>query len=141
MKRLITIILILVLTVPGVSVAEHDPIVGGWYIMFDYHDMPYEDTSLTSGKNYMIYTLIFEEDGTVAGFSGESKQNIGFLGSGATYGTWQKDGDIYTVNIFGVGTSHPVISNDRLYIQTINVYYSMRRMFWANWEKDLITIH
>lgn len=140
MKRLITIILIITLAVPAAVIAEQDPIVGGWYIMFDYHDMPYTDPS-ADGKNYMIYTLFFEESGTIAGFSGESTQNIGFLGSGATYGTWQKDGDVYTVNLFGIGASHPVISNGRLYIQVMNVYYSMRRLFWASWEKDLIPVH
>ena len=88
MKRLITIILILSLAVPAAAVAETDPIVGGWYIMLDYHDMPYEDTSLTSGKNYMIYMLFFEENGSISGFSGESLQSIGFYGSGSTLGTW-----------------------------------------------------
>ena len=139
MKRLITIILIIALAVPAAAISENDPIVGGWYIMFDYNDMPYTDPSV-AGKNYMIYTLFFEESGSISGFSGESVQGVGFYGSGSTLGTWLKNGDKYTVNIVGIGIGDATIENDRLIVKmTANIYYSMRRLEWGSWENDLIT--
>jgi len=138
MKRLIAIVLILALAVPAAVAAENDPIVGGWYIMLDYNHMPYDDT-LADGKNYMIYTLFFEESGTISGFSGESIQGTGFYGYGSTLGTWLKNGDGYTVNIIGIGISNSTIENDRLILfASDNIYYSMRRLDWGSWENDLI---
>lgn len=138
MRKLVTIMLILALAVPAAVAAENDPIVGGWYIMLDYNDMPYDDT-LADGKNYMIYMLFFEESGTISGFSGESIQGAGFYGYGSTLGTWLKNGDGYTVNIIGIGISNSTIENDRLILfASDNIYYSMRRLDWGSWENDLI---
>lgn len=139
MKRLIAIILILVLIVPATAIGEEkDPIIGPWYIMFEYKDSPYEDEML-AGKNYMIYILIFEESGTISGMSGESMKGIGFYGSGSTVGTWLKAGDTYAATITGIGTSNPTIENDRLLIRmTENVHYVMRRMEIGDWNKDMV---
>lgn len=139
MKKLFAVILILALIIPAVSMAaEPDPIVGAWYLMLDYTKSPYEDSSFEN-KNYMIYVLFFEEDGTVSGFSGESIQGVGFYGAGTIRGTWLHAGDIYAANISGFGTSNPTIEDGRLILWASgNIYYSMRRLEWSSWTDDLI---
>ena len=140
MKKLIAIIMIIALLLPATVLADNpDPIVGAWYIMLNYNDMPYEDKSGSEGKNYMIYVMIFEDTGAISGISGESLQGIGFYGSGTPIGTWVNAGGKYTASVTGIGVINPAIEGDRLIVQmTTNVYYSMRRIEMGSWEDDLI---
>ena len=140
MKKLITVILILALFLPAAALAaDQDPIVGAWYIMLDYNEMPFEDDGSVTGKNYMLYVLIFEESGTISGFSGESVQGIGFYGTGSTLGTWMNVDGVYAATIAGIGTSRPTIEDDRLILRMAGrVHYSMRRLEIGSWTDDLV---
>lgn len=138
MKKLITIILILALLLPAAAPAEQqDPILGAWYIMLDYSEYP--ATAESAGKKYMLYIMIFEEDGTISGISGESLETTGLYANGSAIGTWQNNGGAYTVNMIGVGSNAAEFSGDRLLVQmTGNVWYSMQRMNWGGWYTDLV---
>ena len=137
MKKLFCLLLIL-LFVPLVSFSESaDPILGAWYIMLDYTEYPV--TAETENKNYMFYIMIFEENGTVSGVSGENLKTTGLYAYGSSVGTWSNDNGKYTVNMIGVGSNSAEFDGDRLLVQmTTNVWYSMQRMNKGGWYTDLI---
>ena len=137
MKKLLTLILILALALPALALADPDPIVGGWYIMFDYTEYP--DPSQVDGKEYFIYVMFFEEDGTISGVSGESLLNGGLTANGSAIGSWTNNGSSYTLNMIGIGSNQAEFSGDRLLVQmTENVWYSMQKMNWGSWYTDLV---
>ena len=137
MKKLLSVVLLLCLLIPAACAEEQDPITGAWYIMLDYSEYP--ATAETAGKDYMLYIMIFEPSGRISAVSGESLQTTGLYAYGSTVGTWEKNGDAYTVSLIGVGINSAEFSGDRLLVQmTENVWYSMRRMDLANWYTDMI---
>lgn len=137
MKKLIAIVLIIALAVPALAMAETDPIVGAWYIMFDYSEYPY--TNEVAGKNYMVYIMFFEESGTISGISGESDQSTGLTANGSAIGTWKNSGSFYNVNLIGIGENKAEFSGDRLLVQMLpNIWYSMQRLNCGSWYTDLI---
>lgn len=137
MKRFIVLLLVFVLCVPYAVANNADPIVGGWYVMFDYRDLP--ASAETAGKNYMFYLLFFESDGTINGVSGENLQNTGIYANCSSLGTWSNNNGVYTVNVVGLGTSNPTIENDRLIFRMIDtIHYSMRRLECGSWYTDIL---
>jgi hypothetical protein len=138
MKKLITVFMILALVLPATaSASDQDPIIGGWYIMFDYREIP--TMPETEGKMYMLYIMLFEKDGSIYGITSERGETLGLSAMGSAIGTWSKDNNIYTVNIVGVGTSNPTIEDDRLIIKmTDTVCYSMRRLEMGSFYKDIV---
>ena len=137
MKRLLCLFLALVLF-PVVSLADDpDPIVGAWYIMLDYKDIP--ASTETAGKDFMFYILFFDEFGTVSGVSGESLESTGLYANGSGLGNWTKSGEKYTVNMIGVGETSAELSGDRLLLQMLPaVWYSMQRLNMGSWFSDII---
>lgn len=137
MKRFIVLLLVVVLCVPYAVADNADPIVGGWYVMFDYRDLP--ASAETAGKNYMFYLLFFESDGTINGVSGENLQSSGIYANCSSLGTWSNNNGVYTVNVVGLGTSNPTIENDRLIFRMIDtIHYSMRRLECGSWYTDIL---
>jgi len=138
MKKLITIILAMALILPTAAPAEDkDPIIGAWYIMLDYRDIP--ETPESAGKNYMIYIMIFDDSGSITGITAEDIQNSGMVAQGAAIGTWSKTDDGYTVNMIGVGSNRAEFSDDRLLVQMVqNVWYSMQRLNMGSWYNEIV---
>ena len=137
MKKLFCLLLVLLLVPFSTFADDPDPIVGAWYIMLDYTEYP--QTADTENKNYMFYMMIFEENGTISGVSGESLKTTGLYASGSAIGTWSNDNGKYTFNMIGVGSNAAEFDGDRLLVQmTTNVWYSMQRMNKGNWYSDLI---
>jgi len=139
MKKLLALILILVF-LPVVSFADDpDPIVGAWYIMLDYNEIPV--SAETAGKEFMFYIVFFDESGTISAVSGESLTSTGLYASGSAIGTWSKSGEKYTANMIGIGSNSAEISGDRLYLQMMpNVWYSMQRFHMGSWYSDIVVI-
>ena len=137
MKKLITIILTLVLLLPAAALAEKDPIIGGWYITLDYRDIA--GTAGAENRAYMIYIMYFEDTGTITGISAESSTSGEFVSQGSVIGNWSRQGDDYTVNVVGLGETHPTIENGRLIVKMVDtVHYSMRRMEQGSWFTDIL---
>ena len=135
MKKLITVLLILSMIMPAAALADSDPIVGAWYIMLDYRESPVPDYT---GKSYMLYIMIFEEDGAISGISGEHLAT-GLYASGSTIGSWKKENGKYSVNVVGVAPGYAEFSENRLLVQmTTNVWYSMQRMNMGDWDKEMV---
>ena len=135
MKRLITIILILAMLLPAAALADPDPIVGAWYVMLDYRQSPTPDYT---GKTYMLYIMIFEEDGAISCISGEHLAT-GLYASGSTIGSWKNESGKYSVRVIGIEPGYAEFSEDRLLVQmTTNVWYSMQRMNMGDWDKELV---
>ena len=139
MKKLITLILILALFLPAAALAaDPDPIVGGWYVSFDYRDSPYKDPSI-EGKDYMFYILFFQDDGLISGVSGEHLTESGLTANAAGLGKWSNENGVYTASIIGLGSINPVFDGDRLLVEMASsVYYSMRRLEIGSWYTDLV---
>ena len=135
MKRFICLLLVCLLF-PLVSIADDpDPIVGAWYIMLNYKEYP---TAETEGKNYMIYIMICNEDGTIDGISAESNQS-GLTANGSGIGKWENRDGTYAISIIGLGRNPAEFSGDRLLVQmTENIWYSMQRMYFGDWYSDLV---
>ena len=137
MKRFLSLFLVLIFCISFSSAEEKDPIIGAWYIMLDYEQGPSSPES--SDKNYMIYVLFFDEDGTVNALSGEELKSTGFYCQGSPVGKWSNDKGSYTVSIMGFGTDNPTIENDRLLFKVIDsVYYSMHRLDMCDWYTDIV---
>lgn len=138
MKKLLSLLLVLALLLPAASaLCDDDPIVGAWYVMFDYKTYP--DQSSVVGKDRMIYILFFEPDGTIIGMTmdkpvtGDADLQYDVLG------TWTNSSGSYSLSIIGMGTSGAQFSGDRLEVQMMsNVWYSMQRMNMSDWYTDLI---
>ena len=139
MKRLIALILAIVLF-PVVSLSEEpDPIVGAWYIMLDYNEIPV--SAETAGKDFMFYIVFFDEDGKISGVSGESLETTGLYANGSGVGSWSNVDGKYTVNMIGVGSNSAELSGDRLFLQMLpNVWYSMQRLNMGSWYSDIVSI-
>ena len=136
MKKLLCLLLVF-LFVPVFSFADPDPILGAWYIMFDYSEYP--ASPQTASKNYMIFIIVFEENGVISGISGESTDAAGLTASGSAIGTWKNENGSYTLNIVGVGSNSGEFSGDRLLVQMApNVWYSMQRLNLGDWYTDLV---
>jgi hypothetical protein len=138
MKKALSILLALCLMLAAAAaLAETDPIIGGWYIMLDYRDVPYQAD--VEGKTYMVYLMFFDDDGTISGISGERSTTTGLSALGSSIGTWSNDNGVYTANLVGIGAINPTIENDRLIVQmTEGVYYSMRRLELGSWYDDIL---
>lgn len=137
MKRFFILFLVFVLCVPFASAEGKDPIIGAWYIMLDYKEGP--SVQEAADKNYMIYILFFNDDGTIDGISAEDLQSSGMVVEGASVGKWSNDKGVYTANIMGIGSSSPTIENDRLLLKMVdNIYYSMRRLDMGDWYTDIV---
>ena len=64
MKKILSLILILALAVPALALAENtDPIVGAWYVLFDYKELPSQPA--IEGKDYMLNMFFFEPSGAM----------------------------------------------------------------------------
>ena len=139
MKKLLSVILILVLILPAATMAAApDPIVGAWYLSLDYRETSTDDPFM-AGKKYMVYILIFDESGTIYSMVAEANQSYGFYGSCSTAGAWVQAGGTYTASLSNIGTCNPTIENERLIIRiTENIWYSMRRLELGSWTDDLI---
>lgn len=137
MKKLIAVALILALLLPAFALAEPDPIVGAWYVMFNYDDIPY--TADVGGREYMLYILFFEDDGTVSGATIEALEDNTFSANASVIGKWSSKNGVYNVSIIGMGESTAELKEDRLIIAAYeSVYYSMQRINWSSWYTDLI---
>lgn len=135
MKKLLCVLLIIALLVPVMAFAD-DPIVGAWYVMFDYKDYP--QSAETAGKNCMLYMLFFDQSGVISGLSAEYA-DTGWTASASVVGTWSNSDGTYTVNLIGIGSFPAEFSNDRLLVKIAeNAWYSMRSMEWSNWYTDII---
>lgn len=139
MKKLITIILILALALPALALAEEpDPIVGVWYVMFDYATYP-GSADQTGGRSYMIYIMKFDTDGSISAVSTEAMQTGTFQSQGSKVGTWEKGENGYTLNVMGMGRNKAELSDGTLLVQVMeNAWYVMRPMVIADWYTDLI---
>lgn len=138
MKKLLSLLIVLVLLfVSSVSLSENaDPIVGAWYVMFDYKDYP--PSAETAGKNYMLYMLFFDQSGVISGLSAEYA-DTGWTASASVVGTWSNADGAYTVNLIGIGSFPAEFSNGRLLVKIAeNAWYSMRSMEWSDWYTDII---
>ena len=137
MKRFICLLFVLVL-IPIVSFSSDiDPIIGSWYIMLDYNEIP--PTADSAGKEYMLFVIIFDETGNISCVTAESLENIGLYANGSILGTWSNNDGKYIVNMIGVGSNSAEFSDDRLLLQmTPTVWYSMQRLNKGSWYTDII---
>lgn len=132
MKKLITIILILALAVPALSLAEEewtDPIIGCWYYAYNQDDL--EPDSQIPGVSIEVYVLNFNGEGII-------KQGIfGFgIGNGLSQyrspnmvGTWIGiDGTNYNM-VYESQTRKAYIEGDVLYVEyEKDKFFPMRRI-------------
>ena len=138
MKKLIAIILILVMLVPAALAEEQDPIVGLWYVTFDYSAYPGDMTEI-GDRSFMIYIVKFDDNGSVTVISAEADKSGSIQAQGAKMGTWARNGDIYDVNILGIGSNKAELSDGSLLLQmTENVWYAMRPMVIGDWYSDIV---
>lgn len=138
MKKLLSVLIVLsVLFVSSVSLSEDvNPVVGAWYVLFDYKDYP--PAAESAGKSYTLYMLIFEKSGVISGLSAE-KSDSGIVSNASVVGTWSDNDGTYTANILGNGSFPLEFSEGHLLIKMIdNVWYSMHRMDWCDWYTDII---
>ena len=139
MKRLLTIILILVLILPATTIAEKDPVVGSWYLLFDKSEYP--EMASTFGDADVAFSIYwFTENGTIMS---TELSVIGDNGTAnyVTAGRWVKEDSGYKYSIIGFGEDKAVVEGDNMFLSipdTEGLYMMMRRMVPFNPYKDYI---
>ena len=136
MKKLITVVLILAMLLPIMSVAEEpEEIVGCYYLLYDKNLSP-EFASTFGNSDIMLSTYIFDADGTVSICGVLITDHSGTPEYGAA-GKWTKEktrtksGFRYVVSILGLGSGTARIEDDCLLFnisESPSVYVRLRKM-------------
>ena len=146
MKKYVALVLILMMILPSAQAAEErDPIVGCWYMLYDFHDTPELVSAFGSDAEKVMTICDFSENGAIMMLDLTTKDNIGT----PTYnggGKWSNDGSTYTYSIIGLGSGDAYIDDYFLclYIEDAskqlgrNVYLRLRRMESFNPYTDYI---
>ena len=129
MKRLITIILILALTLPAAAVAEEqDQIVGTWYMYCNVPGSPMESSYPDLDSSLILFT--FEKSGNVFYIELDYKGTIVTPNDRVIAGKWEKDGSNYKVSIIAGGVSDAFIKDGMLHAAVFNseLYMVLRKL-------------
>lgn len=132
MRKLIAVIAILILLIPGIVLAESvDPIVGCWYMLFDRAVTP-EMSANFGGNDRIIGVYTFEEDGTISMSETTVAGGIG-NSSYSAVGKWSAENGEYRYSIVGLGEGDAYIEGDGLYLSLeqalkTKVHLRIRRM-------------
>ena len=116
MKKLIAVALVIVMFLSTASLAEQDPIVNSWYMLYSKALVP---ELADSFQNYDLIVAVysFMEDGTIIGTENDIKDGISSpIGQGV--GKWEKNLLGYQYSIIGLGSGEAKIKNDVLYLKT-----------------------
>ncbi|MBO7711764.1 MAG: hypothetical protein J6S50_03105 [Oscillospiraceae bacterium] len=139
MKKLLTIILILALAVPALALAEEtDPIVGAWYVIFNYKELPPQPA--IEEKDYVVNVFVFEPSGALTFFALDAKKDNTREAYADISGKWTKKDDKYTYSGIGIGNNLGLeLDGDIIKVQiTDNIWYVMHRMEWDSFYDTMI---
>jgi len=129
MKRLITIILILVMVVPAAALAdEQDPIVGTWYMYCDVPGSPMESSYPDLDSSLILFT--FDKSGNIFYIELDYKGTTVTPNDRIIAGKWKKNGSTYKVSIIAGGVSDAFIKNGMLHAAVFNsdLYMVLRKL-------------
>ena len=121
MKKLITLILILVLALPAAAGAEDtDPIVGCWYSLYDKSVVP-EMAPLFDDMDYNVTIFFFASNGSVYALVNQIKDYSGSPLFGPM-GKWEKKDGIYSYNLMALGSGSCYMDDDGLWLNVNDMY-------------------
>ena len=127
MKKIIAAALVIAMFLSTAALAEQDPIVNSWYMLYSKALVP-EFADSFQGCDLIIAVYSFMEDGTIIGTENDIKDGVSTpLGRGV--GKWEKDLFGYKYSIIGLGSGEAKIKNNALYLKTsAGPYLIFRKM-------------
>ena len=144
MKKLITIILILALILPGFAAADDSDIIGCWYVLLGLENLSeadrkeWEESLWTSHKLYEVHVLQFSEDGEIHRIDGFFDKHGSEANDYNTIGTWVYRNGKYQSTIIGAGTGEIVLEDGKMFIlYTQNEYFGFNRMILIDNSTDI----
>lgn len=140
MKKLLCVLLIVALLLPSAVLAdETDPIVGCWYLYYDFSLYP-ELKSLFPDYDKLICVYWFSESGVIYGAGATIVGTEGTPDYSAA-GKWSKSGDSYTIGFIGSGECSGLLEGDSLFYEADGYpgcYMRLNRLYPFNPYKDLV---
>ena len=137
MKRILTVLLILalILTAHAAMADDTDPVVGSWYIFFNFVD---GTAPISIGIDYSVIVFTALEDGSVwsmeIDYTGENAEMIGpFKTDG-----WTNNAGKYTVCVVPGVSGAAYLQGSNLYVQLSDgTFYLAYRMRTLDWKYDI----
>lgn len=134
MKKLITIILIMVMILPAAALADQDPVVGTWYT----YTGVVEDPEIRKQAYYELSTFTFTEDGNVFASTYDiSAEGITTAKDYKVIGLWTNENGHYYVNIGMTGAVEVSFDNDDMFFPVSSYSLRIRKLEPVNFALDM----
>lgn len=116
MKKLLAIMLIFTMLFPMMALAEKDPIVGTWYLLYDFELYP-EMKANFGNYDFMLIQLTFLENGSI--ILGDYYMTEGAPGCEAqASGRWSNENGKYSYSVIGLGEGEATVSGEDMYLKS-----------------------
>ena len=123
-KILVLIVAISVVFCSSVGFAEKDPVVGVWYMLFDFTEYP-ELKEMSEGHDFVFSALFFLDNGVIVELDNPVDGND-FADEIKTTGHWEKTDDGYSFRLLGYGEGTFSVDGDNLLFSIPETEFAMR---------------